>query len=109
MKPAFSPGRTQKSRFSFVLRKDPAGVAAVLALAIVLAAPAPAHSQTFQVLTSFQAGGFEPNSTLVRDQEGNLYGTAYYGGNVSSTCGGGVCGTIFRVDKHGNETALHKF
>ena len=99
MKPAFSRGRTQRFRFSFVLRKDGTGVAAVLALAVVLAAPAQAHSQTFKVLTSFQAGGIEPNSTLVRDQEGNLYGTAYYGGNVSSTCG--VCGTVFRVDKHG--------
>jgi uncharacterized repeat protein (TIGR03803 family) len=108
MKPAFSRGRTRRSRFSFVLSKDRTGVTAVLALAVMLASPAQARSQTFTVLTSFQAGGFEPNSTLVRDQEGNLYGTAYYGGNVSGICGGS-CGTIFRIDKHGKQTALHKF
>lgn len=108
MKPAFSPVRTRRSGFSFVLHNHGTCIAAVLALAVMLAAPAPAHSQTFTVLTSFQAGGFEPNSTLVRDQEGNLYGTAYYGGNASSTCGG-ECGTIFRVDKHGKQTALYKF
>jgi uncharacterized repeat protein (TIGR03803 family) len=60
------------------------------------------------VIYSFQgaAQGFMPNSTLVQDAQGNLYGTTM-GGSVESgalggnaTCQGG-CGTVFEVTNSG--------
>jgi uncharacterized repeat protein (TIGR03803 family) len=45
-------------------------------------------------------------SGLVPDENGNLYGTANYGG--SSSCAMG-CGTIFKLDAAGNFTTLYMF
>jgi uncharacterized repeat protein (TIGR03803 family) len=60
------------------------------------------------VLYSFcsQAGcadGGYPYAGLIRDSEGNLYGTTRSGGNGSS---GGV---VFKLDAAGNETVLYSF
>ncbi len=56
-------------------------------------------------LYNFKVGtdGYGAYAGLIRDAEGNLYGTAAYGGNCSS------CGTVFRVDPTGQETLLYKF
>jgi uncharacterized repeat protein (TIGR03803 family) len=51
--------------------------------------------------------GTFPTAGVIRDAAGNLYGTTYTGGNLSS-CEGG-CGTIFKVDASGKETVLHSF
>jgi uncharacterized repeat protein (TIGR03803 family) len=51
--------------------------------------------------------GAGPQSVLVRDAKGNLYGTTLVGGD--STCGGNGCGTVFKVDPTGKETVLHSF
>lgn len=50
--------------------------------------------------------GFEPNGSLVRDKDGNLYGTTYNGGSV-----GGIAmnGTVFKISPTGSETVLHRF
>jgi uncharacterized repeat protein (TIGR03803 family) len=64
----------------------------------------------YTVLYSFVGGaqGSYPTSTLVSDASGNLYGTTYYGGDLS--CDGGVgCGTVFRLDTAGSLTTLHSF
>jgi uncharacterized repeat protein (TIGR03803 family) len=67
------------------------------------------------VLHSFGSGGGGdgslPNAGLVRDAQGNLYGTTYYGGvnrcyAPNEPYG---CGTVFRVDTTGKETVLHSF
>ena len=51
-----------------------------------------------------------PESSLIRDSQGNLYGTTYYGGDPSCDNGGIVgCGTVFKVDASGTETFLHRF
>jgi len=47
-----------------------------------------------------------PMASLVQDEAGNLYGTTYVGG---STCGGNGCGIVFKVDRAGTETILHRF
>jgi len=63
----------------------------------------PAGSET--VLYGFQAGadGVGPSADLVRDEAGNLYGTA--GGS-----GGVGCGLVFEVDPAtGKETVLYAF
>ena len=49
--------------------------------------------------------GSTPNG-LVRDAEGNLYGTASYGGNMTGLLGAGV---VFKVDTSGHETVLYTF
>jgi uncharacterized repeat protein (TIGR03803 family) len=59
------------------------------------------------VLYSFQGTtqGSTPNSTLVRDEQGNLYGTTLGGSVVSTGLGGnaicGGCGTVFGVVNSG--------
>jgi uncharacterized repeat protein (TIGR03803 family) len=47
--------------------------------------------------------GANPLGTLIRDAAGSLYGTTYRGGNTNNY------GTIFKVDKTGRRTVLHKF
>jgi uncharacterized repeat protein (TIGR03803 family) len=62
------------------------------------------------VLYSFTevGSGLFPESNLVRDAAGNLYGTTSQGGGTE-WCGGHGCGTVFKVDTTGKETVLHSF
>ena len=59
--------------------------------------------------------GMYPESGLVRDSKGNLYGAAVFGGiRACRAVGNGRnfapgCGTIFKVDAHGKYTVLHTF
>src|ERR1700722_1545565 len=76
----------------------------------------PLHSQSAKsgpmaqeqetVLYSFtgMADGATPSAALMRDGEGNLYGTAYEAGDP-----GCFCGVVFKLDRMGNETVLHTF
>ncbi|HEV2381129.1 MAG TPA: choice-of-anchor tandem repeat GloVer-containing protein [Terriglobia bacterium] len=61
-----------------------------------------------QVLYSFEGGsdGATPDSGLIRDSAGNLYGTTFFGGETP--CPGG-CGTVFKLDTTGKETVLYSF
>jgi uncharacterized repeat protein (TIGR03803 family) len=56
------------------------------------------------VLWNFSGGtdGGAPYAGLVRDEEGNLYGTTAGGGTMGE-------GVVFKVDPAGNETVLHSF
>ncbi len=63
------------------------------------------RGQTFTVLYNFtdsSDGGF-PNAGLVRDKEGNLYGT------TANTGVNAPYGTVFKVTKTGKETVLYRF
>jgi uncharacterized repeat protein (TIGR03803 family) len=64
------------------------------------------------VLYSFKgyADGNEPEDNLILDNEGNLYGTTFYGG-TGTGCGvpDGGCGTVFEVTQAGTETVLYSF
>ena len=47
---------------------------------------------------------------VVRDTAGNLYGAALWGGYLGKNCSPGQgCGVVFKVDRNGKETVLHKF
>jgi uncharacterized repeat protein (TIGR03803 family) len=61
------------------------------------------------VLYSFTGGadGGNPRAGLIRDSEGNLYGTTYYGGDL--TCNTLGCGVVFKLDRAGKESVLHTF
>lgn len=56
------------------------------------------------VLHSFTGGadGGTPMGALLRDAQGNLYGTTYFGGSVGG-------GTVFRVTPAGKESVLYSF
>jgi uncharacterized repeat protein (TIGR03803 family) len=62
------------------------------------------------ILHSFAggAGGADPWAGLIRDPEGNLYGTTSSGGGGGGKCSGG-CGTVFRLSTTGVFTVLHEF
>jgi uncharacterized repeat protein (TIGR03803 family) len=77
----------------------------VVAIAIsVTTAPA----QTFTVLHAFTGGtdGQSPSTGLLLDHHGNLYGTTY---GVLYGAPPGNYGTLFKIDKHGKQTILHRF
>jgi uncharacterized repeat protein (TIGR03803 family) len=80
----------------------------IVVLLIVAFAPHPAQAQTFTVLHSFGGGtdGADPNP-IIRDSQGNLYGTTKFGGIVD--CAEDSCGTVFKIDSAGNYNVLYRF
>lgn len=83
------------------------GLAVVCAFVLALFVPRYAQSQKLSetVIFSFPGGtgGFLPlTSGVVRDSEGNFYGTTYAGGDYGS-------GTVFKVDPTGTQTVLYSF
>jgi len=77
---------------------------------LLLAAVAASQTRTLTVLHTFTGGadGANPMSEIIRDSAGNLYGTTQHGGSTTF-CGGIGCGTVFKIDSHGNETVLYSF
>jgi uncharacterized repeat protein (TIGR03803 family) len=68
-----------------------------------------APNGTETVLYSFKGGsdGVLPDSSLIIDSGGTLYGTTAIGGG-SANCQNG-CGTVFKLTADGTETVLHAF
>ena len=62
------------------------------------------------VLYKFTGGkdGGNPESSLIQDADGNLFGTTIFGGALSA-CGGLGCGVVFELDPSGRETVLYRF
>lgn len=57
---------------------------------------------TFTGSSTHGPDGVWPDAGLVRDREGNLYGTTFFGGAYGF-------GTVFKVDTTGKEIVLHSF
>ncbi len=67
---------------------------------------------TPKLLYSFtgKADGGAPESGMVRDAAGNLYGTTFKGGILGGTCPSlGGCGVVFKLGTSGKLTVLHAF
>jgi uncharacterized repeat protein (TIGR03803 family) len=65
---------------------------------------------TQTVLHSFSGlDGEMPDTPLVRDGAGNLYGTTQLGGGSSQCSSEEGCGVVFKLDTAGKETVLHNF
>jgi uncharacterized repeat protein (TIGR03803 family) len=59
---------------------------------------------TEKILHNFDRNGIDggfPTAGLVRDAQGNLYGTTYYGGPLSG-CDGFGCGTVYELSSNSN-------
>ncbi len=68
------------------------------------------------VLFDFDGGpdGGSPNGGLVRDSQGNIYGTTWIGGGNYSTCNPMPampvgCGVVYKLAPNGTQTILHTF
>ncbi|MBZ5703745.1 MAG: hypothetical protein LAN63_00155 [Acidobacteriia bacterium] len=63
------------------------------------------------ILHSFGgADGVNPDAALLRDADGNLYGSTVHGGNPACTISGNHgCGVIFKVAPTGPDTVLYSF
>jgi uncharacterized repeat protein (TIGR03803 family) len=81
------------------------GITLLWAAVAVRAQEAPAYT----VLYTFTgADGANPQAALIRDGNGNLYGTTFSGGDLNK-CGGAGCGVVFGLDRSGVETVLYRF
>jgi uncharacterized repeat protein (TIGR03803 family) len=68
----------------------------------------PGFTQTFTVLHTFTGGtdGQSPSTGLILDHNGNLYGTSF---GVLYGAIPGNYGTLFKIDRTGKQTILHRF
>jgi uncharacterized repeat protein (TIGR03803 family) len=63
----------------------------------------------YRVLYHFSGSdGKYPESGVILDAAGNLYGTTAAGGDLTCASGNG-CGTVFQLDANGTLTLLHSF
>jgi uncharacterized repeat protein (TIGR03803 family) len=72
--------------------------------------PTEAQGRKFKVLHTFHGApddGQNPLGVLVRDSEGNLYGTTNSGGKGRGPCGSSGCGTVFKMSQAGKLIWLH--
>ncbi|MBV9763160.1 MAG: hypothetical protein JO340_21535 [Acidobacteriaceae bacterium] len=63
------------------------------------------------VIYAFQGApdGAAPTASLIRDEDGNLYGNAGSGGNTGQYCGSFGCGVVYKIDRNGKESVLYTF
>lgn len=75
----------------------------ILALLIAISLVNAASAETFKVFYSFSfKDGSSPNGSLLRDAEGNFYGTTVLGGTSNR-------GVVFKLDSKGHNTTLYSF
>jgi len=69
----------------------------------------PAGTETVLYIFSGGADGAIPESDLIQDAAGNLYGTASEAGFTGGACGASGCGVVFKIDSSGVESTLYTF
>ena len=91
-------------RIAIALRKLDRGKGGVRAAFVLCAAAIAVPAQTFTTLHRFDgADGFQP-AVSTQATDGNLYGTAFFGG---ANCAPTGCGTVFRITPSGTLTTLY--
>ena len=105
-----------------VARGPVSGLAAVIVAILCVLSAIPTAAQTFSVIHNFTGNdGYRPDSGVILDRGGTIYGATAFGGN--QRCGSGHdpgsggggpagCGVVFRLKKQGNswvETPLWDF
>jgi len=74
------------------------------------AGPEPTTQGGYQILHGFAGSdGATPRGGLALDAAGNLFGTAYYGGQFGYEVGAPGSGVLFKISADGTFTALHQF
>jgi uncharacterized repeat protein (TIGR03803 family) len=113
MKPCSQPPRNSHCR-QFNMYALAASAAVVLAAVLTCVITASGQTQIdspashkYKVLYTFtgETDGGGPEAGLIRDTDGNLYGTTVNGGDYTYCS----CGVVFRVSKTGVETVLFTF
>jgi len=75
----------------------------LLTCAVAVIAPVVGQAKGFHVLYTFSGSdGRNPDGPLLRDKDGSLYGTTWFGGAEN-------LGTVFKLAADRTETALHSF
>lgn len=75
----------------------------------VVASFSPTGTETLLYSFPGEANGAFPRAGLIRDNQGNLYGTTEQGGYFGGACSNGGCGTVFKISPKGTETVLYSF
>jgi len=78
-------------------------------LAAAMALSAQTHYVILHMFASGPSDGQGPLGTPILDSAGNLYGTTYYGGPDGDSGFYSGYGTVYKVDKSGEETVLYGF
>src|SRR5580700_416260 len=96
----WTEGSVMLGKQFFVEARNTCTVALLALLSVAAGDFHPAQAQTYTVLHDFTDGtdGAIPEP-IIRDPQGNLYGTTKYGG--IPTCGEDTCGTVYKVDSLG--------
>ncbi len=86
------------------MRDKIAALPLTLAVCGLLFASANAHAGKFHMLHSFLDGddGATPNTPVILDRKGNIYGTALQGGTSNN-------GVVFEITAKGSESVLYSF
>jgi len=93
-----------RSRVSEILLQAGRTALGLVVFISAVVATQPAQAQTLTVLYTFTGGvdGGNPDAGLIRDDDGNLYGTTTFGGDS-------YFGVVYSVDPAGKQTVLHNF
>jgi uncharacterized repeat protein (TIGR03803 family) len=97
-----------KSRLLLTISSFGALALGTALLSTAIAARAQEAPNYMALYTFTGADGEFPLGNVIRDREGNVYGTAISGGYLSG-CGGSGCGVVFKIDRSGKETVLYSF
>jgi len=103
----------KSNKFCAAVSKVLAAAAVILILTLA-SAPGAGAQIKYKTLHTFNGtDGAVPAGTLIFDAAGNIYGTTFSGGNYTSGCNTGSCGTVYELTPNGDgtwtEQVLHAF
>lgn len=67
------------------------------------------NESVFYAFSGQTNGPRSPYGTLIRDSNGNFYGTTFGGGTSGNGCNNYGCGTVFSVNAAGQEQTIYSF